>query len=88
MTVLKNIVDNLMNKIGTGLIFIANVSYGKVNFICRSNIDINAGNLVKEASLKAEGNGGGSATFASGLGKTSAYLEEIFANIKEKLGYK
>ena len=85
MEVLKGIIDNLMVQIKEGLIFIANVKGDNVNFVCRSNISVNAGTLVKEASIKSEGNGGGSPTFAQGGGKTTVYLEEIFENIKNQI---
>ncbi len=85
METLKSIIDNLMVQIKEGLIFIANVKGNNVNFVCRSNISINAGTLVKEASIKSNGNGGGSPTFAQGGGKTSEYLEEIFNDIRHEI---
>lgn len=83
--VLKEIVDNLINKIGKGFVFIANEKDGNVNFICRSSCDINAGLIVKRASQMSDGNGGGSPTFAQGGGKTVEHLNEIFEVIKQDL---
>ena len=85
MEVLKTIIDNLMVNIKEGVIFIANVKGDNVNFVCRSNTSINAGSLVKEASIKSNGNGGGSPTFAQGGGKTTLYLDEIFNNIRKEI---
>lgn len=83
--VLKGIVDTLMNSIGTGLVFIANEKEDVVNFICRSNCNVNAGLIVKEASVLSEGNGGGSPTFAQGGGKTTQYIDEIFNKIEKEI---
>lgn len=85
MEVLKGIIDNLMNQIKEGLIFIANIRDKNVNFVCRSNINAHAGLLVKNAAVKSEGNGGGSPTFAQGGGKTTKYLNEIFEHIKSEI---
>lgn len=85
MEVLKGIIDNLMVQLVEGLVFIANVRGGNVNFVCRSNIATPAGLLVKNASTKSLGNGGGSPTFAQGGGKTIEFLDEIFENIKSEI---
>ena len=85
MEVLKGIIDNLMVKLGEGLIFIANVRGENVNFVCRSNISTPAGLLVKNASIKSLGNGGGSPTFAQGGGKTIEFISEIFEDIKKEI---
>lgn len=85
MDILKGIVDNIMNNIKTGLVFIANVKGNNVNFVCSSNIDTHAGLLVKNASVKSLGNGGGSNSFAQGGGKTLEFLDEIFRYVKEEI---
>jgi len=85
MEILKGIIDNLMVKLGEGLIFIANVRGSNVNFVCRSNISTHAGLLVKNASVRSLGNGGGSPTFAQGGGKTTEFLDEIFETIKSEI---
>jgi len=74
-----------MVKLGEGLVFIANVKENNVNFVCRSNISTHAGLLVKNASVKSLGNGGGSPTFAQGGGKTTEFLDEIFESIKTEI---
>lgn len=85
MSILKNIIDALLNKMGTGFIFFANVKGNSVNFLARSNVDLSAGEMVKMASTKSLGNGGGSNTFAQGGGKTPEFLDEIFAEIRNQL---
>ena len=85
ISILKGIVDELINKIGNGIVFIANTNGDNVNFICRSNCKINAGLTVKEASSLSEGNGGGSNTFAQGGGKTTKHINEIFESIINEL---
>jgi alanyl-tRNA synthetase len=85
MEVLKGTIDNLMVKLGEGLVFIANVRGDNVNFACRSNIPTPAGLLVKNASIKSLGNGGGSPTFAQGGGKTTEFINEIFEDIKKEI---
>lgn len=83
--VLKNIVDDLLNKMGEGFILFANCNGDNVNFIARSNIELSAGDIVKMATSMSQGNGGGSKTFAQGGGKTTEHIDEIFAKVKEQL---
>ncbi|MEG1986972.1 MAG: alanine--tRNA ligase [Bacilli bacterium] len=83
--VLKEIVDNLLNELETGFIFLANIRGDEVDFLARSNINLNAGMVIKEATTKSDGNGGGSATFAQGRGKTIKYIDEIMASIKNSI---
>lgn len=85
MNLLKGIADNLINKMKDGIVFIANISGDSVNFLCRSSIDVNAGLIVKRASNMSDANGGGSATFAQGGGKTTKNLDKIFEMIKEEV---
>ena len=84
MNLLKSIADSLMNEMKNGFIFFANVKPDKsVNFIAKSNCFLSASEIVKDASLRSEGNGGGSPTFAQGGGKSSDKMEEITENIKK-----
>ncbi|HHT38125.1 MAG TPA: alanine--tRNA ligase, partial [Mollicutes bacterium] len=86
---LKQLVDRLLEKIGSGFVFIANVSNGNVNFIAKAHKDlgekIDCGAIIKEASTKSAGNGGGSKLFGQGGGTDITNLDEILSNIKEKL---
>lgn len=83
--VLKNIVDDLLNRMGEGFILFANCNGENVSFIARSNIELSAGDIVKMATSISQGNGGGSKTFAQGGGKTTEHIEEIFDKVKEML---
>jgi alanyl-tRNA synthetase len=65
-----------------GFIFFINIKNDdSVNFIAKSNSKINAGMIVKDASMTSNGNGGGSPTFAQGGGKTSDKVDEIIEKI-------
>ena len=78
INLLKSIADSLLNEIKDGVIFFSNIKDdGSVNFICKSNSKVKAGELVKCASQMAGGNGGGSPTFAQGGGKSSDELDKI-----------
>ncbi len=86
INLLKSIADSLVNEMGEGLVFFANVKDdNSVNFICRSTCFANAGLLVKDASVSSGGNGGGSPTFAQGGGKNTDSLEAIFKHIEKVL---
>ena len=78
---LKQVMDNLANKYQNIFILLANINGDSVNFLARSNSTINAGNIVKEASIKSLGNGGGSPKFAQGAGKTLSEIDNIFQKI-------
>ncbi len=84
VNILKSIADSLINEMDNGFIFFTNVKEdGSVNFICKSNSFVNAGLVVKDASVSSNGNGGGSPKFAQGGGKTSDMLDEIESHIKK-----
>ena len=86
MSILKTLIDNVFNRISNGLVFVANIKGNNVNFICKSNCAISAGDLIKHASVKSNGNGGGSKVFGQGGGTTVEYIDEILENIKQMLG--
>ena len=83
---LKAIADALINYMGEGFVFFANIkSVDSVSFIARSSCSINAGFIVKESSTLSLGNGGGSKTFARGGGKTISKLDDVFDYIEASL---
>ena len=83
---LKAIADSLIQTMGEGLVFFANVKPDNtVNFIARSSCHANAGLLVKDAAVSSNGNGGGSPTFAQGGGKTIETLKDIFEHVEKVL---
>ena len=87
LNVLKDICDKLINNMKKGIVFFANVRDKNVNFVCKCSSDINlsAGLLVKKASIMANGNGGGSATFAQGGGTTINNLDKILKTIENDI---
>ena len=79
---LKTISDELINQLGKGVVFFANVKGESVNFICKcKDVSSNAGLLVKKASSLCNGRGGGSATFAQGGASNVENLDEVLAEI-------
>ena len=82
---LKQVMDNLANEYENIFILIANITGDNVNFLARSNSSLNAGLVVKNASIKSLGNGGGSPKFAQGGGKTTSEIENIFNEIIDGL---
>ncbi len=86
MNLLKSVADSLVNKVGECFVFFANVKDdGSINFLARSTNRINAGLIVKDASISSAGNGGGSPTFAQGGGKNTTALQEIYKHIEKVL---
>lgn len=82
INLLKSIADTIFNDMKNGFIFFINIKNDdSVNFIAKSNSKINAGMIVKDASMTSNGNGGGSPTFAQGGGKTSDKVDEIIEKI-------
>lgn len=83
--ILKTIADSLCEE-GVDFVFFANVKApDSINFIARSNCSLNAGLVVKGASVIALGNGGGSPTFAQGGGKDTSKLMEVFNKVEEDI---
>ena len=84
--VIKDIVDTLLNKMGTGLILIANVCGNQASLIIRNNIENkSAGEIMKQITKELNGNGGGSNTFAQGAAKDISELDIVLASIKDIL---
>lgn len=81
---LKSIADELINEMNNAFIFFINIKEdNSVNFIAKSTSFVNAGLIVKDASISSNGNGGGSPKFAQGGGKTSENVEEIIKHIEK-----
>lgn len=83
---LKTIVDAISDYMVKGFVFFANVSSeASVNFIAKSNCQIDASEIVKIAAKKANGNGGGNKSFAQGGGNDPQIVDTIIADIKKDL---
>ena len=84
INLLKSIADTILNDMKNGFILFINIKPDdSVNFIAKSNSKINAGMIVKDASMTSNGNGGGSPTFAQGGGKTSDKIDEIIEKVEK-----
>ncbi|MCI5733003.1 MAG: alanine--tRNA ligase [Tenericutes bacterium] len=86
---LKQLTSNLITKLNNGICFIINKNNNSLNFIARSSDNIadkiNIGALIKDVSLLAEGNGGGSKTFAQGGGSSLENLDVIKKYLKDNI---
>lgn len=86
---LKEISSSLVNQMNKGFVFLANINGNSVQFVAKANPElkaiINCGTLVREASLKSNGNGGGSPFYAQGGGSTSEYVDSILKEIISSL---
>ena len=85
MDALKQLADALLNKLGSGIIFIASTIDDKVYFVCKNNIGLNAGQLVKKAAIITGGNGGGRPDMANAGGKDISKVDEAINAIKDEL---
>lgn len=85
MDALKTMADRLMEHTKQGVIFLANVTGGKVVFVCKSKSDIHAGNLVKEAAKIAGGGGGGRPDFAQAGGKDPSKVDDVIEYVKQAI---
>ena len=84
INILKSIADTIMNEMKNGFIFLMNIKPdNSINFIAKSNSFVHAGEIVKDASLRSEGNGGGNPKFAQGGGKTASHVGEIVKHIEK-----
>ena len=78
---LKQVLDNLVNKYENLFVLILNYNGENINFLARSNTNINAGIVVKDISQKCMGNGGGSNKFAQGGGKDLKIVDTVIQDI-------
>jgi len=85
---LKPLADRLLEKLGKGFVFIANVMNNKVTFIAKSNIDVHAGKIAKEAAIITGGNGGGRPDIAQAGGKDVSKVDEAISRVKELVKWK
>lgn len=87
---LKNIASNLKANNDNLVVFLASINDDKLIFVASAGKDaiskgIHSGNLVKEAAMICEGNGGGKPDLAQAGGKNIAKLQEALQNIKNKI---
>ena len=81
---LKDLVDRLSDFLGDSVILFGNVKDGKIIFVCKNNFQkLNAGALVKEASLITLGGGGGRPDFAQAGGRDITKLDFALSTIRD-----
>ena len=84
---LKELVDNEKNRYEKVFVFLIGEDNSKVKMVCGAkNIDIKAGNFIKEIAPIVQGGGGGRADFAQAGGKDTSKIDEALNKAKEKVG--
>jgi alanyl-tRNA synthetase len=87
---MRQMVDNLRPKLGSGVIALGNVANGAVALVVAVTKDLtgklDAGKIVREAAKIVEGSGGGRKDLAEAGGKNPAKLDESLQAIPEIVG--
>ena len=84
---LKELVDNEKNRYEKVFVFLIGEDNSKVKMACGAkNVDIKAGNFIKEIAPIVQGGGGGRADFAQAGGKDTSKIDEALNKAKEKMG--
>ncbi len=88
MNTLKEVADSLRDKLVSGVVVLANVADGKVNFVVTATKDaidkgIHCGNIVKEVSAIAGGKGGGRPNMAQAGAPDIAKVDEALNHASE-----
>lgn len=88
MNNLRNMADDLKQKIGSGIILLGSVNDNKVNLIAGVTNDLidkgyHAGKLIKEVAGRCGGGGGGRADMAQAGGKDPNKLEAALSFVEE-----
>ena len=83
---LRDTIDQLKNKLGSGIVVLATVADGKVSLAAGVTKDltgqVKAGDLVRELTAKLGGKGGGRPDFAQGGGTDAAALPAALEDVK------
>ena len=90
MNGLRDLGDQLKEKIGEGVVLIASSNEGKVNLIAMATDEAmkngaHAGNLIKAIAAKVGGGGGGRPNMAQAGGKNPAGIADALAEAKVAL---
>ena len=88
MNGLRNLGDQLKEKLGEGVVLIASVQDGKVNLMASATDEAqkrgaHAGNLIKAIASLVGGGGGGRPNMAQAGGKNPAGVEEALKKAEE-----
>jgi alanyl-tRNA synthetase len=87
---LRTLIDNLRNKLGSGVVVLGSVQDGKVALIVGVTKDltsrVQAGKIIAEVAKKVGGSGGGRADMAEAGGKDPAALDSALEGSYEVVG--
>ena len=88
MNTLRDTADNLRDKMGSGVVVLANVADGKVNFVVTATKDViekgvHSGNIVREVAKIAGGKGGGRPNMAQAGATEPSKVDEALNYAKE-----
>lgn len=90
MDTLRNTADTLRDKLTSGVVVLANVAGGKINFVATATKDVvekgvHAGNIVKEVAQIAGGKGGGRPNMAQAGAPDVNKVDEALNHAKDVL---
>ncbi len=85
---LRNLGDEVRNKIGSGVVVLASVNGDKVTFLAMATKDLNAkgisaGNIVREVAKVTGGNGGGRPDMAQAGGRDATKVDDALGIVVE-----
>ena len=88
MNGLRDLGDQLKEKLGSGIVVLASVKDGKVNLLAMATDDVmkkgaHAGNLIKGIAALVGGGGGGRPNMAQAGGKNPDGVDAALAKAKE-----
>jgi len=87
---MRTLVDQLRNKLGSGVVVLGSVSDGKVALIVGVTKDltsrVQAGKIIAEVAKKVGGSGGGRPDMAEAGGKDPAALDSALAASYDVVG--
>lgn len=90
MDTLRNTADTLRDKLASGVVVLANVAGGKINFVATATKDavekgVHAGNIVREVAQTAGGKGGGRPNMAQAGAPDVTKVDEALNHATEVL---
>ncbi|MBQ8192685.1 MAG: alanine--tRNA ligase [Bacilli bacterium] len=87
ISILKQIVSSLSNRLDNGFVLLANVNDdNSVNFVAKSTSNrVDCGAIVKDLAVRSSGNGGGSKSFAQGGGTDATITSKLLMNVKDTI---
>jgi alanyl-tRNA synthetase len=81
---LRTLIDNLRNKLGSGVVVLGSATDGKVSLIVGVTKDltgrVQAGKVIKPIAEKVGGSGGGRPDMAEAGGKDASALDQALAS--------